>query len=70
MSEFDPSAVSSGPTKQPCECPECGHRFQGQGWDGIDAHWKAKHEAIMPYAEAWPLIRVGKYRKKVTEAGK
>ncbi len=26
------------------ECPECGHAFQGKGWDGIDAHWKARHE--------------------------
>ncbi len=23
-------------------CPECGHIFQGNGWDGIDAHWRAK----------------------------
>jgi hypothetical protein len=38
-------------------CPECGHRFQGNGWDGIDAHWRSKHEAVMPYSEAWPLLR-------------
>lgn len=25
-------------------CPICGHVFQGNGWDGIDAHYKAKHE--------------------------
>ena len=25
------------------ECPECDHVFKGHGWDGIDAHWKAKH---------------------------
>ncbi len=42
-------------------CPECGHVFQGNGWDGIDAHWKSKHENIMPYSEAWPLIKAGKY---------
>lgn len=42
-------------------CPECWHVFQGNGWDGIDAHWRAKHEDIMPYAEAWPLLRDGKY---------
>lgn len=34
-------------------CPECGHSFQGSGWDGIDAHWKAKHESVMPYKEFW-----------------
>ncbi len=26
-------------------CPECSHIFQGNGWDGIDAHWRAKHES-------------------------
>jgi hypothetical protein len=45
-------------------CPECHHVFQGNGWDGIDAHWKARHEHIMPYAEAWPLIRAGTYQPK------
>ena len=43
----------------PKECPECGHVFQGNGWDGIDAHWRSKHENIMPYEEAWPLITQG-----------
>lgn len=38
-------------------CPVCGHAFQGNGWVGIDSHWKSKHEDIMPYAEAWPLIK-------------
>jgi len=42
-------------------CPECGHRFRGNGYDGIDAHWRAKHEHLMPYAIAWPLIRTGSY---------
>lgn len=28
---------------QPRPCPECDHVFQGNGWDGIDAHWRAKH---------------------------
>ncbi len=40
-------------------CPECGHTFQGNGWGGIDAHWKANHDHIMPYSEAWPQIRLG-----------
>jgi hypothetical protein len=42
-------------------CPECGHIFQGEGWGGIDAHWRAKHEDIMPYEKAWPLLKSGKY---------
>ena len=38
-------------------CPECGHVFQDNGWDGIDAHWRSKHEHIMSYGEAWPLLK-------------
>ncbi len=45
-------------------CPECLHIFQGNGWDGIDAHWRSKHEDIMPYEEAWPLLRDGTYEVK------
>jgi hypothetical protein len=42
-------------------CPECGHRFQGQGWEGIDAHWRSKHENVMPFEQAWALIKAGQY---------
>ena len=45
-------------------CPECGYEFQGTGFGGIDGHWRAKHEKIMPYEEAWRLIKDGKYRKR------
>lgn len=38
------------------ECPECGHVFQGNGWDGIDGHWRAKHEDIMSYEEFWESL--------------
>ena len=41
------------PPHSPKICPECGHVFQGHGWDGIDAHWKAKHERVLPYKEFW-----------------
>jgi len=37
-------------------CPECGHVFQGNGWDGIDAHWRTKHEHVMPYQEFWARL--------------
>lgn len=43
-------------------CPECGHTFKGNGWDGIDAHWRSKHEDVMPYEDAWPLLRSGHYK--------
>ena len=53
---------SSDLTLKPgCVCPECGHAFKGNGFDGIDAHWRAKHEAVIPYSQAWPLIKSGNY---------
>ncbi len=52
-----PSKLERASTKS---CPECGHNFMGTGWGGIDAHWKAQHEDIMSYSDAWPLIREGK----------
>lgn len=39
--------------KLPRICPLCDHDFQGNGWDGIDAHWRSKHEQLMPYREFW-----------------
>jgi len=39
--------MSESPKDAPKSCPECGHVFQGNGWDGIDAHWRAKHEHVM-----------------------
>ena len=44
----------------PKSCPECGHVFRGGTWGGIDAHWKARHSQIMPYEEAWPIIKAGR----------
>ncbi len=44
-------------------CPECGHEFNGNGFDGIDAHWRAHHETTMPYKEAWPLIKSSQYKR-------
>jgi len=42
--------------------PTHGHKFKGNGFDGIDAHWRSKHEAAMPYKQAWPLVKSGSYR--------
>ena len=42
-------------------CPECGHRFRGNGWDGIAAHWRSQHQSVLPYELAWPLIQSGRY---------
>jgi hypothetical protein len=44
------------------ECPECGHEFKGNGWDGIDAHWRSKHDHVAPYEEVWPKIQDGTYQ--------
>ena len=53
-------------TKATKTCPECGHIFQGNGWDGIDAHWRAKHESVMPYERAWQLLKSGSYSRNQT----
>jgi hypothetical protein len=39
---------------QPRECPACDHVFKGNGWDGVDAHWKAKHQSdSRSYEQFW-----------------
>jgi hypothetical protein len=43
----------------PNVCPECAYQFKGNGFDGIDAHWRARHEHLLRYVDAWPLIRSG-----------
>jgi hypothetical protein len=45
-------------------CPACGYQFKGNGFDGIDAHWRARHNDQMTYEEAWPLIKSGTYSRK------
>ena len=45
--------ASSEPIDSKRICPECGHVFKGNGWDGIDAHWRAKHEKLMKYEDFW-----------------
>jgi hypothetical protein len=44
------------PVTRPRICPECDHIFQGNGWDGIDAHWRSKHEDVLPYEEFWASL--------------
>jgi hypothetical protein len=51
------TTTGSGITKA---CPECGRPFRGGTWGGIDAHWKADRSRIMPYEEAWPIIKAGR----------
>ena len=48
--------IKNVPFDRPRNCPECGHVFQGNGWDGIDAHWRSKHEDVMPYEEFWESV--------------
>lgn len=40
-----------------CPAPGCGHEFKGFGWDGIDAHWKAKHEDLCSYSNFWAMLK-------------
>ena len=32
------------PTARPRLCPICDHLFRGNGWDGIDKHYRTQHE--------------------------
>jgi hypothetical protein len=50
-------------------CPECGYRFKGYGFDGIDAHWRARHEGVIPYEVAWQAIKVGQFKISVRNPG-
>lgn len=53
---------SAAPSKTEFKrCPECDREFRGKGWEGIDAHWKAKHQDVMSYEQAWPSIIAGSY---------
>jgi hypothetical protein len=58
--------VHNIPAQGPRICPLCGRQFQGNGWDGIDAHWRSKHQGIMPYEQFWHSLceahRVGATR--------
>jgi len=40
-----------------CPAPGCGKEFQGNGWDGIDAHWKAKHREVCSYRDFWEMLQ-------------
>ena len=64
LNDASESAMKAEKTVAAKICPICQHVFQGNGWDGIDAHWKAKHENEMPYRDAWPLLRDGKYKTR------
>jgi hypothetical protein len=35
------------------QCPECAQVFQGRGWSGVEAHWKAHHGDVMSYDDFW-----------------
>lgn len=51
-----PCCEAGQPFARPRQCPECKHVFQGNGWDGIDAHWRSKHEHRKPYAIFWESL--------------
>jgi len=44
------------PKTGPRQCPLCRHFFQGNGWDGIDAHWRAKHQKALRYEDFWESL--------------
>ena len=44
------------PKSKPRICPVCKHHFKGNGWDGMDAHWRSMHEDLMPYEDFWHAL--------------
>lgn len=44
------------PKDRPRICPVCKHIFKGNGWDGIDAHWRANHEDLIEYEKFWKSL--------------
>jgi len=47
------------PKTLPRQCPGCGRTFKGEGWEGTDAHWKARHSELIPYSQMWRGICAG-----------
>jgi hypothetical protein len=41
---------------RPMKCPRCTHVFRGLGWEGIDAHWDARHLDICSYDAFWSQL--------------
>ena len=58
-SQWKPKTIGSAGSGVAKACPECGYAFRGGTWGGIDAHWKAVHNHIVPYKDAWPIIKAG-----------
>jgi hypothetical protein len=46
-----PGCEAGTPKRGARVCPSCNHEFRGNGWDGIDAHWRSKHESVQSYEE-------------------
>ncbi len=38
------------------QCPECALVFRGRGWEGLEAHWQAKHGDVMAYDDLWRAL--------------
>jgi hypothetical protein len=50
------------PTTGQRVCPECSYQFRGNGWDGIDGHWRAKHEPEPLTFEAFMATRCAAHK--------
>ena len=44
------------PKTGPRVCPACDHTFQWNAWEGIDAHWRSKHEHLRSYEAFWRTL--------------
>ena len=49
-------------------CPECGHVFKGQNWEGVEEHWRSHHQQVMDFDSAWKLLSTDKYIEVMLES--
>lgn len=45
--------IRNTPKIGPRLCPLCSHVFKGTGWDGVDTHWRRRHEKAISYDAFW-----------------
>jgi predicted amidophosphoribosyltransferase len=50
------ACVRGVPKRGRRRCPECARAFRGSGWDGVEAHWNARHADRMPYERFWSSL--------------
>ncbi len=40
-----------------CPAPGCGKEFEGNGWDGLEPHWRDEHTDVCSYDDLWQVLQ-------------